>query len=166
MDVRCFAFYAIVFCYICLSSVTTGMTMLCTCTCISRMFLLLFMLHAEIYISLFKILRRRSLHVKIQSMSIWYVSWGDYFWESGVRHCSTTPSRALFSSAAATRSLSFNCLFTSLWLESLDSQFGLFILTCGFTLVGPWLNTDIHLETVGERTHQSHSDWETYIEAG
>ena len=70
VDVRCFAFYAIVFCYICLSSVTTGMTMLCTCTCISRMFLLLFMLHAEIYISLFKILRRRCLHVKIQSMSI------------------------------------------------------------------------------------------------
>ena len=70
VDVRCFAFYAIVFCYICLSSVTTGMTMLCTCTCISRMFLFLFMLHAEIYISLFKILRCRCLHVKIQSMSI------------------------------------------------------------------------------------------------
>ena len=62
-----------------------------------------------------------------------------------------TPSKASFSTAAATRSLSFNCRFTYLLQTFFSDQY------LSFTLVCPWTNSNIHSESLRQSPFKSYS---------
>jgi len=88
------------------------------------------------------------------------------WWVVEERHPSTTPSRCVFSRAACTRSLSFNCLLTV--RQDRPPDFSLYdtaansgSLTGVLALMHPFLDSDINLIFRWQGSKEPHSERET-----